>query len=460
MANIVKRVLLYGTTFVLVPILAAIGISLYSGSKLVTEKKLQELPLPAELPAPPAINPALPTVLIVASNIGTQVTDLLGPYEVLKASGAVNVLVVAHKRELSITTGGMGILPHATFDDAPKADAIIVPTVLDTPNKFILGFVKKRANEVKILASVCEGARVLALAGLLRHKKFTTHFLSAPDFAKLEPTAKPQMKKRVVVDGKILTTAGITGSIDGTLELLARLTDGETARRTAESLGWPGRKGRTQKVEQGEFVRLAMNLAFDWSKRTVGVVLYPGVSELAVAAAMDTFPRTLSTLTYTVADTRELVISKHGLPLVPQFAAASAPAAHLAIIPSHGPDKGTNASIVASSDPKVPGQAPSVHKWIVESQSSTKSFYYEAPGRAYEQSLHLITELYGATVARTSAKLIEYSPGWMKPNRSSPGFPFGMILKPLLLGLLAVLIAWTLKRRFTQNELSRKPIRE
>lgn len=67
--------------------------------------------------------------------------------------------------------------------------------------------------------SVCVGGVILSKAGLLNGKKATTHFMTT-EALRGNSEVKVMDNVRFVQDGKIITTAGITSGIDGTLHLI------------------------------------------------------------------------------------------------------------------------------------------------------------------------------------------------------------------------------------------------
>jgi cyclohexyl-isocyanide hydratase len=73
--------------------------------------------------------------------------------------------------------------------------------------------------------SVCSGALVCGAAGLLRGRRATTHWAS---FHLLELFGAIPVDQRVVVDGGLITTAGVTAGFDGALTAAALLR-GESA---------------------------------------------------------------------------------------------------------------------------------------------------------------------------------------------------------------------------------------
>jgi transcriptional regulator GlxA family with amidase domain len=70
---------------------------------------------------------------------------------------------------------------------------------------------------------VCTGSLILAAAGLLDGVRATSHWLALDELARLG--AEP-VTERVVVDGRIVTAAGVSAGIDMAL-LLASMLEGD-----------------------------------------------------------------------------------------------------------------------------------------------------------------------------------------------------------------------------------------
>src|SRR5947207_2801769 len=88
----VRRVLLpllYAFAFVVPPLLVGgVGVA-----RAMHTSSAAAPVLPASLPVPPAYDPNKPTAVVVAGNNGTEISDLLEPYETLATSGKFNVFV-------------------------------------------------------------------------------------------------------------------------------------------------------------------------------------------------------------------------------------------------------------------------------------------------------------------------------------------------------------------------------
>ena len=69
--------------------------------------------------------------------------------------------------------------------------------------------------------AICSGAFALARAGLLDGRRCTTHHTLQDALARRYPAATVLRDTLVVVDGRVVTSAGIASGIDLTLHLLA-----------------------------------------------------------------------------------------------------------------------------------------------------------------------------------------------------------------------------------------------
>ena len=157
--------------------------------------------------------------------------DMAGPYEVLARLPNTTVDLVAATREPVTTDRGMQILPTTTYADCPPLTVIMVPGGPGQQDLMedeeALGFLRQQAAQAQFITSVCTGSLVLAAAGLLRAKRATCHWAALEYLALMG--AVP-VGEKVVVDGNVVTGAGVTSGIDFALSLAALLDGEETAR--------------------------------------------------------------------------------------------------------------------------------------------------------------------------------------------------------------------------------------
>ena len=84
------------------------------------------------------------------------------------------------------------------------------------------------------LMTVCAGALLAADAGLLAHRRCTTHHEMLADLQRLAPTATVLGNRLFVIDGPVLSSAGITAGIDLALHLIAHDCGGALAAAVAQ----------------------------------------------------------------------------------------------------------------------------------------------------------------------------------------------------------------------------------
>ena len=159
-----------------------------------------------------------------------QQLDLTGPYEVFASWPRARVRLVWKTLDPVKSVTGLSLAPDTTFADCPQLDVICVPggagiNALLTDEEAI-SFVRRQAKRARFVTSVCTGALLLGVAGLLKGKRATTHWASHHLLGRLG--AVP-VQERVVRDGKFMTGGGVTAGIDFALALLAELAGTETA---------------------------------------------------------------------------------------------------------------------------------------------------------------------------------------------------------------------------------------
>jgi putative intracellular protease/amidase len=160
--------------------------------------------------------------------------DWTGPFEVYNdaahagsANGepAFNVYVVS-KTKQALNAQGLWVTPSYSIADAPKPDIVLFPggpssKIYDDPEFF--AWAKKASDEAEIAQSVCTGAFVLGKAGLLDGLEVTTFHGAIDNLQQSYPKAAVKRGRRFVDNGHVVTTAGISAGIDGSLHIVARL---------------------------------------------------------------------------------------------------------------------------------------------------------------------------------------------------------------------------------------------
>jgi cyclohexyl-isocyanide hydratase len=157
--------------------------------------------------------------------------DMTGPYEVLARLPNTKVLLVAHTMAPVTTDRGMQIVPSTTIAECPQLDLVMVPggpgqqQLME--DAVVIGFLQRQARGAKYVTSVCTGSLVLGAAGLLKGKRATSHWAAIDH---LELLGAIPVSEKVVIDGNVITGAGVTSGIDFALTVAATLEGEEAAR--------------------------------------------------------------------------------------------------------------------------------------------------------------------------------------------------------------------------------------
>lgn len=156
---------------------------------------------------------------------GVQIIDFTGPYEVLGQAG-FDVVTVARDAAPVTTAMDMRVTPEHTFDDAPMPDVLVVPggdVHGAEADGATLDWIRRTAEHARYTMSVCNGAFILAKAGLLDGKSATTFYGLIDALKEAAGDTKVVRDQRFVDNGRIITTAGLSSGIDGTLHVIERM---------------------------------------------------------------------------------------------------------------------------------------------------------------------------------------------------------------------------------------------
>ena len=180
-----------------------------------------------------------------------EVLDFCGPFEVFSVArlseearreelSPFEVLLVAERSEIVVTTGGMKVTPDHTLESCPPLDILVVPggwgTRAEIKNARLVAWIGERARQVETLTSVCTGSMLLGQVGLLDGRHATTHWRSLQRMRDAFPAVTVEEKRHVVEDGNVLTSAGISAGIDMALRVVARYHGEAVARNTARNM--------------------------------------------------------------------------------------------------------------------------------------------------------------------------------------------------------------------------------
>ena len=190
-----------------------------------------------------------------------EILDFCGPFEVF-ASAALppetagspptrlfEVFTVAEQRQVVACRGGLLVQPNYTLEDHPPLDLVVVPggygTRREQENPVILDWIARQRRSGALTTSVCTGAFLLGAAGLLDGLRATTHWTTIDGLRTSLPTTDVLGDARVVDEGEIITSAGVSAGIDMALHVVRRLHGDEVARRTARDMEYEWTRSAT-----------------------------------------------------------------------------------------------------------------------------------------------------------------------------------------------------------------------
>jgi transcriptional regulator GlxA family with amidase domain len=185
-----------------------------------------------------------------------EVLDFAGPFEVFSRTRTVagadsrrtddsapfRTFTVARTSDVITAIGGLKVVPHHSWADAPPIDILVVPGGFGTRallnDEATLSWIRQTANRSRQVTSVCTGALLLAKIGLLQGKRATTHWAGLDLLASIDPTIQVQRDRRVVHD-VIFTSAGVSAGIDMSFAVVEQICGREIALETAHYIEYP-----------------------------------------------------------------------------------------------------------------------------------------------------------------------------------------------------------------------------
>lgn len=178
---------------------------------------------------------------------GVDLIDIAAPFEIFNWMGtywkerAVKVKLVAKRRRALRTRDRLQFMPDLTFGyyskNSVQVDLLWTPggdpkhlraTMQDAD---YLDFLREQSKRAEYVTSVCEGALLLASAGLLDGYTATTHWSFIPCLKSFPEIKIADGHPRYVVDRNRVTGGGISSGFDEALELVARVSSYEIAQQ-------------------------------------------------------------------------------------------------------------------------------------------------------------------------------------------------------------------------------------
>jgi cyclohexyl-isocyanide hydratase len=171
---------------------------------------------------------------------GVNLLDVAGPYEMFnwveKKLGLETIIVSSDGGSVT-TLNHIRFEAHASFATTPSLDVVWVPggdpaalsKIMSDPASPYLAYLRKVAATAKWVCSVCEGALLLARAGLLDGHQATTHWAFVECLKRFPKIQVDTTHQRYMLSGNRLTGGGISSGLDESLMLIQLLFGTKTA---------------------------------------------------------------------------------------------------------------------------------------------------------------------------------------------------------------------------------------
>jgi len=196
-----------------------------------------------------------PALIPDAYNVGFLImdgvynTELTAPYDIFqhtqyrKGIKPMNVFCIAKNMSVVTSFEGLRILPDYSYSkgDYPPIDILVVPSAehhldSDLEDTDMIDWVREVSKNAEYVSSHCDGAFVLAKAGVLDNVVSTTFPSDIEAYKKMFPHLDVKSDLLFVHDGKYVTSAGGAKSFEAALYLCEYLYGKDIAMSLAGGL--------------------------------------------------------------------------------------------------------------------------------------------------------------------------------------------------------------------------------
>jgi transcriptional regulator GlxA family with amidase domain len=172
---------------------------------------------------------------------GVNMLDVAGPLEMFYWAGQskpLETVLVSADGGAVTAMNGVRFEAQASFAETPKLDILWVPggdpsaleIMMKNPDGPYFRYLREVAADAKWVCSVCEGALLLARAGLLEGHAATTHWAFVKCLQRFPGIDVDTTHQRFLVSGNRLTGGGISSGLDESLKLIELLFGDEIAK--------------------------------------------------------------------------------------------------------------------------------------------------------------------------------------------------------------------------------------
>lgn len=287
-----------------------------------------------------------PLIAIVGINDATETTDYLMTAGILRRADVADVVILATEAGPVQLYPALRVEPDSTiaaFDaEYPEgADYVIVPAMSRDDDPAVLAWLKAQSLKGATIVGVCAGAKVVGAAGLLDGRRATTHWYYRADMLRRTPTITYVADRRMVADGKVVTTTGISASMPMMLTLIEAIAGRPKAEAVARDLGaatWDARHASAAfRLTRPFATTVLVNRMAFWNRETFVIGLEQGMDEVSLALVADAWSRTYRSGVTTYSPSGSAVISANGMRILPDETTADWPGEHRLELPTGMP---------------------------------------------------------------------------------------------------------------------------
>jgi transcriptional regulator GlxA family with amidase domain len=339
------------------------------------------------------------TILLLAYNRGTEIFDLMAPFNLFNLTEQANVYIVAPEKGPIAVMQGFFTLPHYTFRGIDSLK--IQPSVIVIPNFSAMGktqqdpvvvnWIRSKYTDTTIFLSVCAGSFTAAATGLYDGKALTTHASDIQLNMKLFSAPAWTTAVTYTKAGNLYSTAGVSNATEGSLAMIRDVFGEQTMQRVMKQVYYPHATLRTNHESiaiDGRNKKHILSKVLFKKDDKVAVLLQEGVDEFKLAAILDAYHRTFPATLHTYAVSPEGVTSRFGLRIMPS--------AHIQQLPKSDEVHILSQDALSEKEKQAVGKLPVV-------QYNPQSTRY-----IYDECLDRIKTKLGSKMHTVTKRLLDY----------------------------------------------------
>ena len=203
---------------------------------------------PDDISLSPIAEPVSTRRVAVFAYDGVELLDVVGPLEAFANATALmnsetppyTIEIVAERKGAIRASSGLTLQATESLDMIGDIDTLLVAggaaVEIACARAGVIASLVKHSQRVRRLASVCNGAFLLAEAKLLAGRRVATHWNWCERLARRYPEVRVERDPIFIRDGNIWTSAGVTAGIDLALAMIEEDHGAALALRVAREL--------------------------------------------------------------------------------------------------------------------------------------------------------------------------------------------------------------------------------